>query len=254
MNEFEKVHVCGSSRRSGGRYETLEISGSGRFDRSVECDSFKVSGTCKIEDGDLTVHGHLSCSGSTTINGGLQAESARISGSLKTQADVQVSGSVDASGSLHVEGDFRSESLHSSGSFKLAGCAEADEMHISGSLKAGGDVLAKEFHSSGSIEIKGELSGELIEIKLNGVSTADSIKGREVRAFKQKNVFNLFSKQPRLIVPSVEAETVELEYTDADAVRGVEVHIGTDCVIGRVEYSGQLTVDPDAKVREQIKI
>ena len=62
------------------------------------------------------------------------------------------------------------------------------------------------------------------------------------------------SNRPHLAAGLIEADEVDLEYTDCETVRGVKVHIGPECVVDRVEYSGELTTDPYATVGEKVKI
>ena len=61
-------------------------------------------------------------------------------------------------------------------------------------------------------------------------------------------------KRPHLASNLIEADEIDLEYTDCETVRGVNVHIGPECVIDRVEYSGTLTTDANCTVREKVKI
>jgi hypothetical protein len=54
-------------------------------------------------------------------------------------------------------------------------------------------------------------------------------------------------------VETIEADEIDLVATTAKMVRGREVKIGAGCDLARVEYSESLTVDPKAKVGEEVK-
>ena len=59
--------------------------------------------------------------------------------------------------------------------------------------------------------------------------------------------------EPESTRPAREGDTVELELTKAEVVRGRFVRIGPGCEIARVEYTGDLTVEGGA-VQEQVKV
>ena len=68
MGEYTDIRIHGAERKPGGRYGVVEISGSGKFDGSVECDSFRLSGAGEVENGGLTVHGAYSARGKRAIS------------------------------------------------------------------------------------------------------------------------------------------------------------------------------------------
>ena len=90
-----------------------------------------------------------------------------------------------------------------------------------------------------------------------GLKAKDSVRigGGSVTVRRRTGSFGLFSrKRPHLISELIEADEIDLEYTDAQTVRGVNVRIGSECVIDRVEYSGTLTTAADAQIGEKVKI
>ena len=52
----------------------------------------------------------------------------------------------------------------------------------------------------------------------------------------------------------IEADQINIEYAQIDVLRGTDIKVGAGCDIGLIEYSGNLTVDPDAKVGEMRQI
>ena len=256
MSNYIDIQISGVGTTTGGRCGSVHISGSGKIQGSVECEEFHLSGAGKVEDGGLTVHGPIHCSGAGKVEGPVFAETARISGSFSAEGDVEITGSTEVSGSLKTEGSLRGGDLSVSGVCKAEGNIRGNEISVSGVLKTPGDLQAENFHSSGALSVDGLLNAETVEIWLNGDNSVRSIGGGRVLVRRKGKGFSFFGfqKRPRLLSELIEADEVDLEYTDCQTVRGVNVHIGSECVIDRVEYSGTLTTAADCTVREKIKI
>ena len=256
MTNYNDIHISGGGRVAGGRCNTVSISGSGKIQGSVECESFHVSGAAKVEDGSLTVHGPLSCSGAAKVEGPFSARSVKVSGSLSAEGEAVVEETAEVSGSLKAEGALRVGRLAVSGVCKAEGGITANEIHVSGVLKTEGDVQAEKFQSSGVLSIEGLLNAETVEILLNGENNVDSIGGGRVLVQRKTKGFSLFGLQKRACLNTalIEADVIDVEYTNCETVRGVNVHIGAACVVNRVEYSGTLTTAADAQIGEKVKI
>ena len=122
-------------------------------------------------------------------------------------------------------------------------------------LKSDGAVQAERFRAKGSVSIDGLLNAESVELLLSGEDLIESIGGGSVTVRRGDSSFGLFvRKRPHLVTNLIEADEIDLEYTDARTVRGVNVRIGPECVVDRVEYSGTLSTDPYATVGEKVKI
>lgn len=256
MTNQNDIHISGGGKMGGGRYGSVNISGSGKLQGSIECDSMHVSGACKVEEGDLTVHGELHCSGATKVEGSLAVKNAKISGSLSTEGGAVIEDALGVSGSFNSEGELRVGSLSVSGVCKTEGSISGNEIAVSGVLKTPGDVQAERFSSSGALSIDGLLNAETVTIELSGDSMIRSIGGGRVQVKKKSGSFVIlgFKRRVHLNCEQIEADEIDLEYTDAQTVRGVNVRIGPECVIDRVEYSGSLTTDPNCTVREKVKV
>lgn len=258
MTNYNDVHISGGSKIAGGRFHNVHISGSGKLQGAVECESFQVSGAAKVEEGGLTAHGPLSCSGAAKVEGPLAAGSGKVSGSLDVEGDAAFGADTEltVSGSIKVEGVLRAGKLTVSGVCKAEGGVTGTEINVSGVLKAEGDVSAEKFQASGALNIAGLLNAETVELQINGENRVESIGGGKVlvrRAAKGFLVFG-FRKRPCLNAELIEADEIDLENTDCRNVRGVNVHIGSECVVDRVEYSGTLTTAADAQIGEKVKI
>ena len=256
MTNWNDIHISGGGKISGGRCGNVNNSGSGKIQGDLECESFHVSGAGKVEDGNLTVHGPLACSGAAKVEGSVSAVSARVSGSLHTAGSASFDESLAISGSFHAEGDVKAGKLSASGVCKTTGSISGNEITVSGVLKTEKDVQAERFYSSGALSIDGLLNAENVEIWLSGDSMVHTIGGGKVSVKKKSGSFVIigFKRRNHLTSALIEADEIDLEYTDCETVRGVDVHIGPECVIDRVEYSGTLTTDPNCTVREKVKI
>lgn len=256
MTNYNDISISGSGRASGGRFGKVSISGSGKLQGAVECESFHVSGAGKVEEGGLTVHGSIHCSGAGKVEGPVFAESAKISGSFDAEGNAEITGAVEITGSLKAEGSLSCGNLSVSGVIKTAGSIRGYAVTVSGVLKTPADVQAESLRSSGALSIDGLLNAETVEIELNGDNSVHSIGGGRVLVRNKPRGFSLFGRQKRNCLKSelIEADEIDLENTDCRTVRGVNVHIGSECVIDRVEYSGTLTTAPDASIGEKVKI
>ncbi len=273
MTEYRNVEILGVGTQPGGRYGKVLIAGSGKLTGAVECESFELPGAGKVAEGGLTVHGPLRCFGAGKVEGPVSAASLEVSGSFKSEGpcliegDAEIAGSMKAEGALTVrgkaevagsmksEGDMSVGVLKVAGSVKSEGSLKAVEISVNGTLSVDAGVQAERFHADGIVKIEGELNADVVELMLVGQDEIESVVGGSVTVRKQKSGFFFsFGKRPHLLSALIEADEVDLEYTDCETVRGVNVHIGSECVIDRVEYSGTLTTDPYAQIGEKVKI
>ena len=256
MSEYPNIHISGSGKSSGGRCGEVHISGSGKIQGTLVCDSFHVSGAGKVEDGGLTVCGPAICSGSGKVEGPFRAQSLRVSGAFSALGDAEIELGAAVSGSLKVEGLLRAGSLNVSGVCSVERGIQAGQIEISGVLKTPCDVQAENLRSNGALQIDGLLNAETVELMLIGDNLVKNIGGGSVLVRRKGTGFTLFRgfKRVHLAADQIEADEIDIEYTDAQTVRGINVHIGPECVIDRVEYSGTLTTDANCTVREKVKV
>jgi cytoskeletal protein CcmA (bactofilin family) len=218
------------------------------------------------------------CCGFRTTDKRISATSG-ITSDVATSAKVFTTASEVASakitGTWKTEGEFRGQQVRVSGVLKSEAGIRGEEIDVSGVLKAEGDVQAERFRAEGPVTIDGELNAETVELLLTGESAIESIVGGSVtvRLAQETGLgqgplhLNLRlpflgnhkgklggGNRPHLAAELIEADEVELESTDCETVRGVNVRIGPECVIDRIEFSGSLTTAPDAVIREKIKV
>ena len=257
----QNYHCASSGEITSGEYGEIRVSGSAKMTGDVVCDSLRVSGSVKAA-GDLTcgeviggemTGGELSISGDLKVEGAFTAAAARISGGVKTQGNVKITEKLSLSGGLQTEGDMQLAEAKISGGLTCEGKLEAGTLAISGSLKSGDDVSAEAFSCSGKTEISGLLNAETITLSLCGRSEIENIGCTSLKVKKNPSVLGIGSK-PSLTAESIEGDTIELEYTEAEVVRGKNVVVGAKCKIGRVEYSESLDIRDGGEVAEQVKV
>lgn len=227
--------ILGKGDISGGTYETVKFLGKGRVAGNV---------TAK----------KLTFQGSGTIAG-------------DSAVDV-----IEGTGSGVFEGTVEADAFSFSGKASVGGDLRARTVQWVGTYEVDRDVVGEEFRVKGGFDVGGRLQAERITIELADDAKADSIAGTSVAvrvatdekdtkiSLGQGGVLKAVSitsggrtREVRLEVGSVEADTVSLEATTAAKVSGRNVTIGSGCEIGTVEYTGSLEVADDARVGETVK-
>jgi cytoskeletal protein CcmA (bactofilin family) len=225
----EAIRIVGSGVVSGNPVKTVEFvaAGGARVQGPLEAEVARVSGSCVFE-GDVHVE-EFRCSGSARIAGKLTAED------------------VESSGSLHVEGNIEAEDISVSGALQVKGSVFAEDFHSSGSVRVEGALKAEDFHSSGSVRIDGGLKAQDVMIDLGGNSRITTIEAEDIRV---KATGGFFRVRGDLSADRIEGSDVELEATTAAYVKGEEVTIGPHCRIDVVE-AHNLRVHQSSEVRER---
>ncbi len=102
----DTVTVAGSAKITGGKVmRNIRISGSGIIDGDIECNDLKCSGSVKSQ-GSIIAHGEIKCSGSFKSEGFVHGDkNASFSGSAKIGNELVIQGSLSASGSYKTEGN-----------------------------------------------------------------------------------------------------------------------------------------------------
>ena len=213
----QNYHCSSSGEIAGGEYGEIRVSGGAKMTGDVVCDTLHVSGGVKAAK-DLTC-GELRASGSLKVEGTLTAAAAKISGGVKVQGIVKIT----------------------------------EQLSLSGGLKTGGDVSAERFSCSGKVEIPGLLNAETIELSIGSRCEVENIGCTTLKVKKDFTGFRIGAK-PCLKTESIEGDTIELEYTEAEVVRGKNVTIGKKCRVGRVEYSETLDICDGGEVEEQVRV
>lgn len=233
MNEHIDMKISGSSSMPGGEYRRVSISGAGKVQGSLKCEEMHCSGASNVQ-GDVDCAGELCTSGAGKVAGSVRCGSLTSSGSFSAQS-VQVEGLASVSGSLRTERALTADELRASGSLE-AGSVHCRALRSSGACRVSGDVEAETAVLSGAVEISA-----------NRAVHISAIGGGTIRVLQKDTatVLGIFHTSPGCArIGSIEGDNIELEYVEAEIVRGKYVRIGQGCRIGTVEYGENLEAEP----------
>ena len=126
---------------------------------------------------------------------------------------------------------------------------------VSSSSKGGQVVVSSRGGSSSTVVTGGRQGrggvGMAIGIGVAEGGSAGSGKGKVVISSSSDEGGG---KKARLKTKRIEGDSVELEGTTADLVKGAKVVIGKGCKIKTVEYSESIEVHEKASVEKQVKV
>ncbi|MDF2724396.1 MAG: yhbF [Paenibacillus sp.] len=214
--------INGIGSASAGQYDRVDVQGVGTINGDIFSNSVKASGHLKAR-GSIATH-RLECDGTLRIDGNLQADEATINGTVKVGGSLS-GDKLDMNGLIKIGDDCEMDFCAVKGGFTVGGLLNAGQLEL--------DILTR-------CQAR-EIGGETIRVRKASSSKWSQLVNWLVPAYSTE-----------LHVNTVEGDYLDLEVTTAEVVRGNRIIIGKGCVIGRVEYSGELTVLPGAKVGEEI--
>ena len=160
---------------------------------------------------------------------------------MNEHIDMKISGSSSMPGGAYGR-------VSISGAGRVNGSLKCEELHCSGAAKVQGGVdCAGELRSSGAVQIGGLLNAETVEISANPAVHIHAIGGGTIRVLQKDTTtfLGIFRTSPGCArIGSIEGDNIELEYVEAEIVRGKYVRIGRGCRIGTVEYGENLEAEP----------
>ncbi|WP_456277357.1 polymer-forming cytoskeletal protein [Bacillus sp. AK128] len=258
LKETQSIKINGSGTSGGGKFEDVKINGSGKVLGDIECQLLKIDGSGRIEG--AVQADTVKFNGAATIEGDLNTSTLKINGSASLEGNV-MSNEIIVNGSGRFKKDIQVVDYEVNGSCDVKGRITGGQVKVNGMLKVEDSCEVEYFKSYGGIRIEGLLSADLIEIMLGHYSLAKEIGGEKI-VVKQygssgiiKQIINFFKQRTDILESDlIEGDDVNLEVTKAKLVRGKNVVIGEKCEIARVEYTDSITIHPQAKVGESLKI
>lgn len=217
MDKKHDISIIGDGSSSGGVYGKVKVVGDSSFNDNLFCDQFK-------------------CTGTSVIYGSLESTDIKITGTLNLRERA-------AAGDEDQEGNY-APNLH----------AKAEHMKVVGELHVSGNCQVEDMKLNGRFTIAGMLSAEQMTLKIMGPSEVREMGGSiiSVKSGKGKMFEGLFSGQKSVLKAGmIEGDDIELEYTEAEVVRGDKIKIGPGCRIGTVEYRSSLQIHPQSEVLVQ---
>ncbi|MFL1998226.1 hypothetical protein VYF65_004026 [Lysinibacillus irui] len=159
------------------------------------------------------------------------------------------------------------QEFNSTGSCTLKDYCEIDELTNAGNLKVKKGCVQK-INSTGKVIIEGKLQSEHFEalgvvkaaelvanhfqLKLSGESKIGRLQAENVMIKKDRvTLLPLFKK--RLICHTISGKQLKLSYTNAQIVEGEVVIVGENCLIERLYYTDDYSIDSNAVVHHIIR-
>ncbi|XID95851.1 polymer-forming cytoskeletal protein [Paenibacillaceae bacterium WGS1546] len=215
--------INGVSTAGGGEYAKVRIDGVGTVEGDVATERFD-------------------CNGMTKIRGRLHADSA------------------DIDGMFTIEGNLSARSATVDGHAKVKGSVKADGLAVNGLLNVAGDCEIEHLRLEGAFDVRGLLNAGELSVMLHGKGKAREIGVESIRVRRKSRgpwgkllTWIIPHYSPELETYSIEGDDIDLEYTEATAVRGNRVIVGKGCKIDLVEYRTELYVHPSAKIGKEVK-
>ncbi len=125
----------------------------------------------------------------------------------------------------------------------------AEKFEVLGGVICKSDFQCAELDIRGTVETASVLSAENLSIKSRDLSTAKEIGGKSLKVRHKLPGNNCV-----LRAESIEFDSVDIECVEAKIVRGKNLTIGKSCSIEVVEYTGELTQHPTAKIGKIVKV
>ncbi|MCD9023883.1 hypothetical protein [Cohnella silvisoli] len=225
------------------------------MDQSIKPD-LVINGVSSAWGGE---YGKVKIDGVGTVQSNISSVTFDANGMTKIKGDL-ISEELDSDGLMKVEGHLSAGKSIIDGHMTVKGSLRGEQLKLNGVLNVGGDCEIEVFDAEGAFVVKGLLNAGRMNVRLHGRGKAREI-GVEFIQVRQasKSAWSRLWRwmlpkfTPELHAVAIEGDDIDLEYTEADVVRGNRVIIGKGCNIGKVEYRSELKVHPSAKVGKGVK-
>lgn len=222
MGDKRNLIITGIGKSNGGDVHLAKIEGVGTIEGDVSCSEFKVDGKGELQ-------------------GSLKAATAAINGIF------------------NIRGNLQADQFSIDGKMTVDGFITGEHIRMNGMVTVKGGCETEKFDANGRMNIEMLNAGQ-IKLILQGSSSINEIGGEEIEIRRQpgsilakwlKSVPGPFGN--KLNAGVIEGDTIYLEHTTADIVRGGEVKIGPGCTIGNIEYKQSLDVHSSSKIIKHVK-
>jgi len=194
------------------------------------------------------------------VSGPIVARDFKGNGHIRLKADLTAD-EIECNGTMNVKGNMKFGKMKADGLLTIGGGVSGDSCELNGMMSVKGDCELEHFKGRGGFTVGGLLSAGQLDFCLQGQGKANEIGVENLIIRQEKTgMWNkLFSGlipklKPELRVGVIEGDLIDIEFTNADIVRGNVVIIGQGCSIGRVEYRTKLTVNPGAIIMKEEKV
>lgn len=229
----QDLHIAGMGKSAGGIYGKVQLDGMGSIGGDLDCTSFTGNGSVSVK-GSLTSR-TIRIHGNGSVDGPVDALEVNIGGTAKIKSHV------------------RCRTMSVSGRCSIHGQVTADKIEVGGCLNAE-NIQSGKMKVKGNFNVDGTLQAETIDIRLFDRCEAQQMNGNYIQVRKKgKRIWEQFSlsfRPARLFARVIEGNLVDVEYTEADIIRGNRVILGPGSKVRLVEYREEFIQDPTAEVGE----
>ncbi len=263
MKDYD-TKILGDGSIGAGKYNNIKIMGNGTSLGNIECIDISVMGDGefkgKVEGRNIKVMGNsifhydikveeLKILGDTTLKGKGSMTSLKVKGDFTSNKDVEVKEYAQILGDMTLEEGLVCKYIKVLGDATIKKNLLFDEIDVKGSINVLGNCEGNYFYSKGEVIVEGLLSADRIEIVPKGLSKIEEIGGSEITI---KNTGWIKIVDGMVSSKLIEGDTIILQNTTCNIVRGHNVTILDGCSIDKIEYTGTLKVDKKSKVGEEI--
>ena len=213
------MNIAGRGNVFPGSYKNIKISGRASALGAFTCDELNVSG--KFEGKSGVCNQVIKVSGSAYFESELRTANADISGSLKCDTDVEITGNTNVLGSLSVA-SLKAKSVTVRGSIKTEKDITADVIDVNGLIYCEGNLSANEL----KISIEGGAKLNIGALKCGKIHIAPEYLPKNMTHRHEAGV---------ITIGDIEGDEIYLENVIAKSVKGKKVTIGEGCEIEKVE-------------------
>lgn len=240
-----EMKISGSGQIAPGEYDNISVNGTAKINGYVRCLSFSCAGSAHALD-KIECENGFSVAGSFKSDNEIKTDTLSFDGSFSCNENITANIEMSCSGVMKCGGSVKAGSISISGLANVNGGMEAETVKVFGILNCGG-----------------LLNAETIEIKFRKGMDIGSIGGSRINIYpeilQRKIKLPLFSSLVKgasavRVNNSIEGDIIALEGVVTPRVSGRIVAISDGCEIDLVQYSEQVEISPNAKVRKTEKI
>ncbi|WP_157842733.1 polymer-forming cytoskeletal protein [Bacillus alkalisoli] len=243
--KYDDLRINGSMVVTGGTFNTVAVNGSATLNGDIHCKEFKINGTCEVKRS-------------------LKTEKGTVRGNAEIKEDLYV-GDFNIYGNASMKGNMFASIINVKGACDVGESLSAEHIQTYGRLRVGENCQAEDFYSEGYFEIGDTLKANSVELIMrnHSKSSVEKIFAEKVHVKMQedntlvkvlKSIFSSSTSRGRLKIEEIHGETITLENTKAELVKGNNVTLGKNCIVELVEYSDTLNIVANAIVKESRKI
>lgn len=229
MKEYD-TKILGDGSIGAGKYNNIKIMGNGTTLGDIECLDIKVMGNGEFR-------------------GKVDARKVKVMGDSTFYYDIKVKENIKILGDMTLEESLTGKYIKILGDLKVKKNLIFDEVNVLGAMKILGNCEGNYFYNKGEVIVEGLLSADKIEIEPRRFSRIEEIGGSEI-IIKKSGWFNIMGG--KVSSKLIEGDTIILQNTTCNIVRGHNVTILDGCFIDKIEYTGNLKVDKKSKIGEEI--